>query len=68
MKGRAMADQQCKGDHTQHICALASLNQFEVVKRLITEPHYMCIFCGRVADLDDNLCKPVHVDTIGLEE
>jgi hypothetical protein len=68
MEGRAMADQQCTGDHSQHICALAQDNKFQAVKRLITEPNYMCLFCGRVADLDDNLCKPVHVDAIGLVE
>lgn len=68
MEGRAMEKQQCTGDHSLHICSLAQANQFHVVKRLISEPQYMCIFCGRVADLDDNLCKPVHVDAIGLDE
>ena len=63
-----MEAQKCTGDHTQHICALAETNQMHVVKRLTTEPNYMCLFCGRAADLDDNLCKPVHVDAIGLDE
>jgi hypothetical protein len=63
-----MEEQQCIGDHSQHICALAAANQMDVVKRLTTEPNYMCLFCGRVADLDDNLCKPVHIDAIGLDE
>ena len=63
-----MKAQQCSGDHTQHICALAETNQMHVIKRLTTEPSYMCIYCGRAADLDDNLCKPVHIDAVGLEE
>jgi len=63
-----MEQQQCMGDHSQHICALAESNQFYVVKRLTTEPNYMCLYCGRVADLDDNLCKPVHIDAIGFDE
>ena len=63
-----MADQQCKGDHTQHICALAAANQMHVVKRLTAEPNYMCLYCGRASDLDDNLCKPVHIDAIALDE
>ena len=68
MEGRPMADQQCTGDHSMHICSLAQANQFYVVKRLTREPQYMSLFCGRVADLDDNLCKPVHVEAIGLTE
>jgi hypothetical protein len=63
-----MENQQCTGDHSMHICALAESNQFHIVKRLTTEPNYMCLYCGRVADLDDNLCKPVHIDTIGFDE
>jgi len=63
-----MAVLECTGDHSLHICALAEANQMDEVKRLVTEPHYMCLYCGRVADLDDNLCKPVHVDAIGIDE
>jgi hypothetical protein len=60
--------QQCTGDHEHHICALAEKGQIETIKQMTTEPNYMCLYCGRVADLDDNLCKPVHVDAIGLDE
>lgn len=63
-----MEVQKCRGDHENHICALWESNRFDVVKRLTTEPNYMCLFCGRVADLDDNLCKPVHIDAIGFDE
>ena len=63
-----MEERQCTGDHSQHICVLASADQMDIIKRLTEEPNYMCLFCGRVADLDDNLCKPVHIDAIGYDE
>jgi hypothetical protein len=63
-----MAGQQCTGDHSQHICALAAEKRIEAIKRLATEPQYICLNCGRVADLDDNLCKPALINAIGLDE
>ena len=63
-----MAEQKCTGEHTQHICALAEANQIEVIKRLTTNPQYICGNCGRAADSDENLCNPVHVNEIGLAE
>jgi hypothetical protein len=68
MEGRVMADQKCSGDHTQHMCFLAAEKQIQLVKRLTTEPQYICLDCGRVANSEDNLCKPAHVDAIGLDE
>lgn len=61
-----MAQQQCKGDHTKHICALASEKKFEVIKNLALNPKYICANCGRAAESDENLCNPVHVNQIGF--
>jgi len=61
-----MADQQCKGDHTKHICALASEKKLEVIKQLTKSPQYICANCGRAADSDENLCNPVHINQIGF--
>jgi len=66
MEGRAMEQQQCTGDHEHHICALADQGQIEAIKEMTSEPQYICVNCGRVADSYDKLCKPAHVDSIML--
>ena len=63
-----MAGQKCSGDHSQHICAMAEEKNIQRIKRLTTQPEYICLNCGRVADLDDNLCKPALINAIGLDE
>ena len=49
----------CKGDHTGHLCLLASDDQFERIKKLTKNPNYICFNCGRVADCAENLCNPM---------
>ena len=66
MEGRKRADQQCKGDHNKHICALAAEKKFEAIKQMIMNPKYICANYGRAADSDDNLCNPVHVNQLGF--
>ena len=61
-----MEEQQCTGRHEHHMCTIAQEHQIETIKQLTTEPKYICVLCGRVANADDNLCKPVHVDSITL--
>lgn len=61
-----MADKQCTGDHTKHICQLAEEKKFGDIKQLILNPKYICANCGRAADSDDNLCNPVHVNQLGF--
>jgi len=53
-------DQQtCKGEHSGHICLLASQDKFEEIKLLTMKPMFLCFNCGRVADSDKNLCNPM---------
>ena len=61
-----MADQQCKGDHTKHICALATEKKFDEIKQMILNPKYACTKCGRAAESDKNLCYPVPINQLGF--
>lgn len=61
-----MADQQCKGDHSQHICELAAEKKWSVIKDLMKQPQYICVNCGRAADSSENLCNPVQINQIGF--
>jgi hypothetical protein len=47
----------CKGDHSGHLCLLASENQMERIKSLTKNPKYICFNCGRIADCEKNLCN-----------
>jgi len=49
----------CKGEHSGHICLLASNDKFEEIKLLTSKPMFLCFNCGRVADSDKNLCNPM---------
>ena len=61
-----MAQQKCKGIHEYHICTLAEKKEIEAIKRLASNPQYICVNCGRVADYDDNLCNPADIDLITI--
>jgi len=61
-----MADKQCKGEHSQHICKLAEEKKFGQIKLLMQHPHYLCGNCGRAADKSEHLCNPKHINEIGL--
>jgi len=52
----------CTGDHTGHICLLASQDKFEEIKDLTKNPQFICFNCGRVADSKKNLCNPMPLD------
>lgn len=70
-EGRAVEEMakevgKCMGDHSKHICSLAGTNRIESIIPLTTEPKYICVNCGRVADSYDNLCKPAHHDSFGI--
>lgn len=58
-----MSDQQvCTGEHSGHICLLASQDKFDEIRDLTRNPHFICFNCGRVADSDKNLCNPMPLD------
>ena len=56
-----MDEKVCKGDHSGHMCVLASNEEFEVIKEITQHPKFICFNCGRVADSDQNLCNPMSV-------
>jgi hypothetical protein len=60
-----MGENKCAGEHAVHICELASQNKFDEIKKLAGDPYYMCMNCGRVADLEGNICNPIAFDQIG---
>jgi len=49
----------CTGEHSGHICLLASQEKFKEIKVLASQPMFICFNCGRVADSDRNLCNPM---------
>jgi hypothetical protein len=61
-KEEKMAEKSCKGDHSGHICVLASNGKFEEIKAITKNPQFICFNCGRVADCDANLCNPMPLD------
>jgi hypothetical protein len=52
------------GDKEKHMCKFKDLvkEDFEAYKRLVKEPHFACLKCGRVAREKRHLCKPVSLD------
>ena len=52
----------CKGEHSGHICVLASSNKFDLIKEITKKPKHICFNCGRVADSEKNLCNPMSLD------
>jgi hypothetical protein len=54
-----VADKSCKGEHSGHLCVLASKEKFEQIKTLAGDPAFICFNCGRVANSDKNLCNPM---------
>ena len=60
--GDEMSEQKCVGDHSGHLCVLASSGKFEEIKELTKDPKYICFNCGRVANSDEHLCNPMPND------
>jgi len=58
-KEEDMAEKKCKGEHSGHICVLASNEKFEEIKAITKNPKHICFNCGRVADSEKNLCNPM---------
>jgi hypothetical protein len=56
-----MAEQICHGEHSGHICVLASNQKFKEIKTLTQQPKFICFNCGRVADCKENLCNPMPI-------
>jgi len=59
-----MADKTCKSErgHKGHFCVLASEGRFDEIKKLASEPKFICFNCGRVADAKKNLCNPMPIE------
>jgi hypothetical protein len=57
-----MGEKICRGEHSCHLCVLASLEKMDEIKELTKHPRFICFICGRVADSDKNLCNPMPLD------
>ncbi len=61
-KEEKMSAAVCTGEHSGHICVLASNQKFDEIKELTRSPQFICFNCGRVADCKENLCNPMPLD------
>jgi hypothetical protein len=52
----------CTGEHSGHLCVLASKGAFGEIKKLASKPKFICFTCGRAAECDANLCNPMPID------
>ena len=46
---------------TKHICKWDKdeiKDNIKELKKIVSEPHYVCRKCGRAAKKEDHLCKP----------
>jgi hypothetical protein len=59
LKEEKIIEQICHGEHSGHICVLASNQKFEEIKTLAKKPQLIGFNCGRVADCKENLCNPM---------
>jgi hypothetical protein len=66
--GASAPDKPCTGKHRDHVCAMAARADFKKVAAVTGQPKYICMNCGRVADVADNLCNPLALSamTIGF--
>lgn len=55
----------CKGGedcyNNDHLCKIAGRKDFELVRVLVRDAAYFCRKCGRAANRDARLCKPVKI-------
>jgi len=58
-EGASVPEQPCTGKHRNHMCAMAARADFQQVADSVKNPNFVCMNCGRVADVADNLCNPV---------
>ena len=51
------------GDHETHLCGKVSkgttINEY---KTLVQNAKFLCKQCGRVANIENNLCEPLPLD------
>ena len=59
-----MTERKCIGDHSVHICEIATKDKHAEIVKLTKNPHYLCMHCGRVANAEKNLCNPMAFDKI----
>ena len=57
-----MDNKTCTGDHSGHLCVLASRERFDTIQELVKAPRFICFNCGRVANCETNLCNPMPLD------
>jgi hypothetical protein len=65
-EGAPVPDRPCTGKHQDHVCAMAARADFQKVAKVAGQPKYVCMNCGRVADLSDNLCNPVAMSAMAI--
>ena len=56
----------CAGKHRDHVCAMAARADFQKVAEVTSQPQYVCMNCGRVADVADNLCNPMALSAMNI--
>ena len=56
-----MSENDCKGNHTGHLCVLVSQEKFDEIRERVQDPQYICFNCGRAAHSDANLCNPMPI-------
>jgi len=59
-------DKPCTGKHRDHVCAMAARADFQQVAASAANPNYVCMNCGRVADVADNLCNPMAMSAMSI--
>lgn len=51
--------------HGRHLCVLTDqffhLRSADEFKGMVANPRFKCLFCGRTADSDQNLCYPAEL-------
>ena len=56
---------ECSGDRSNKLCMLTKpSNSFDVdkIKKLVSNPKFICTCCGRVANDKIHLCRPVTLE------
>ena len=57
---------ECKSEsHNRHLCYFVAqgfhLSDQQQYRQLVENPQFKCQYCGRVANSEENLCKPVNL-------
>ena len=65
-EGAPVPDKPCRGQHQEHVCAMAARADFQKVAKVAGQPKHVCMNCGRVADAADNLCNPLPMSAMNI--